>query len=236
MQFRAALPERVQTGDLVVAHVAVVNNGGRTVTVSARFHLHEGDVSLEIDGERHIGAEQADSQARSVELMPGSAVGAGVALVASDRGVLFDSAGVHDVVMTYWSAETGRLVSTASEIEVEAGAQTLAESAARDVSRGQVEEEQIDRSTAPLFRLVVAASAIRAGGWPSLSAAAAEESIRAELSSRSSSDIAWIATALAPPAPYPDDPLLLIARDLVAGDELASAIVACEAFPAVLLG
>jgi urease beta subunit len=212
---RLALPDVVGLADFVIARVVVVNDGDRPLTVSRRFHLHEGDLSVLIDDVAHHGAEQIDSEERSIELPPGAAFGSGVMLAASDRGLLFAAPGSHRLAVRLRTATTGDVLSDASTVTVLDRPPRLEPEEAFAVSGGQLEPDALGRLVdAPLaLRLMSAASAVRSGGWASMDLQAAASVLRFELGHVPPGDLGWLVTGLLPPAHDADDPLLAAARE-----------------------
>ncbi|MDP8931027.1 MAG: hypothetical protein M3O70_21250 [Actinomycetota bacterium] len=250
------LPREVPRGHVVVARVTVGHRGEKPLTVSARLHPAEGDLSFRVRDptgkDRPIlGRYQVDSPPRPIELAPGAAVAAGVNLLAMDTGRVFEQPGVYRLMAVYlpsvrdpqiYSAPREAVVLTPREERDQSVAELLHPSVVDALALGDVDPgspaETVLREVAALApqepsgalaALVVAASAARRGRGL--------EEVRRVVAGLDREALAWLVTAALPPAAGQNDPLVRATVEVLEPGESAEAdrtlrMVRGEPFPA----
>ncbi|MGH2723668.1 MAG: hypothetical protein ACRDI0_05280 [Actinomycetota bacterium] len=252
------VPREVIRGHLVVARLTVANAGTEPRTMSVRLHLAEGDVALDVSDptgrtRRLAGRYQVDSPPRDVEVPPGAAVGAGVDLLGTDAGRLFDRPGIHRVSPIYHpSVREEPVRGPASEVAVRGGLQEDERSvtdlldpavvgealALGDVDPGSPAARALEEVAglapgspgAAVAALVVAAGAARRGRGT--------DRLREVLEGLPDDSVGWVVTAALPPAADPADPLVAVSLEVLAGRDTpgagrSRAMVQGLPFPAV---
>ena len=179
----------VSAGGRAVLRVTSINDGPEAVEWPVRLHPAEATVSFLVDGVRHRGAQQVDSTVETTVLEPAMAVSTGVLLPVGAVDPLPGGA-VEIRVAVQPPGAVDEVISDPVVVEVGDG----------------TGDRGIGRS---LDDLDAAARSVRAGEPPG------GADLAAMLSELGSHDRAWVATALLPPAPWPDDVLLEAARGLV---------------------
>lgn len=185
----------VPVGGWVVLHVTSINDGAAPVAWPVRLHPAEATVSFVVDGVRHRGAEQVDSIVETTVLEPGWAISTGVLVSVGDRGVILDQIGEVEIrVAVQPPGAVDEVLSEPVPVEV--------------VGAGDAADEAfaIERS---VVAVDAAARAVREG---EVDDGGELDALLAELPP---DDRAWVATALLPAAPWPDDPVLEAARRIV---------------------
>ena len=123
IRLELGMPESFVLGEVPVAAVRVANGGHDSVDVNARLNMFEGDLRVVVRDRagRELlvtGPYSHDSEARRVELPPGSWLEAGINLHFTSAGLTFSRAGGYELRVEYYASVTSRVASDPVAVQV----------------------------------------------------------------------------------------------------------------------